>query len=167
MQRLHHVPLGTGLLSLFQPCLVENQRFNSMDRVLCMQHAPLHCLRKHLLHSSSEAAMCAHQGFLELHNDAALSESSMTAVHVPQLDINMEVNMSWGGLASAVHSTSSSLFLHSLTIPWNSSSCYCPRTILTHVAPTSYVFPKVLYFFPFTLVLLKLGGSRSLKKSVF
>lgn len=161
------MPLGTGLLSLFQPCLVENQRFNSMDRVLCMQHAPLHCLRKHLLHSSSEAAMCAHQGFLELHNDAALSESSMTAVHVPQLDINMEVNMSWGGLASAVHSTSSSLFLHSLTIPWNSSSCYCPRTILTHVAPTSYVFPKVLYFFPFTLVLLKLGGSRSLKKSVF
>lgn len=24
LQRLHHVPLGAGLLSLFQPCLVEN-----------------------------------------------------------------------------------------------------------------------------------------------
>lgn len=40
--------------------------------------------------SSSEAAMCAHQGFLELHNNAALSESSMTAVCVQQLCLGSE-----------------------------------------------------------------------------
>lgn len=132
--------------------------------------------------SSCVAAMCVRRGFLELHNDAALSESSTTAVRVHQLCSASEntvkashqetgsrntpgnvrvfksapVRHKCGGqhvqgkLASSCPLYSKfflpACFHSPMTIPLNASSCYSPRTILTRVAPTSYVFPEVLYF---------------------